>query len=182
MLFRSSLDDSSPSGDLEGVAPPRPDQRIKRTKRGFIPVLVSVFLVGAVLFLLMDKKGLSPFPESSRTEELLKTSEKAEPESEPSRSVSRESNPASTEKLTEELLNTAGKAGPEKVRQLIQAGADVNAKKEDGWTPLMLTASDNPNLEVLKVLLKAGADVNAQNKYGRTPLIEIGRASCRERV
>jgi len=29
---------------------------------------------------------------------------------------------------TEELLEVAGKAGPEEVRQLIQAGADVNAK------------------------------------------------------
>ena len=64
---------------------------------------------------------------------------------------------------TEELLETAGKAGPEEVRQLIRAGADVNAKNKDGMTPLMLAAGNNPNPEVLKVLIEAGADVNAKS-------------------
>ena len=41
---------------------------------------------------------------------------------------------------TKELLAIAGKVDPEKVRQLIQDGADVNAKDKDGATPLMLAA------------------------------------------
>ena len=72
---------------------------------------------------------------------------------------------------TEDLLAIAGNAGPEKVRQLIQAGADVNAKNKDGWTPLMIAAALNSNPEVLKVLLEAGADVNAQKEDGVTPLM-----------
>ena len=60
---------------------------------------------------------------------------------------------------TEDLLAIAGNAGPEKVRQLIQAGADVNAKNEYGWTPLMLAARYNSNPEVLRVLIAASADL-----------------------
>ena len=63
---------------------------------------------------------------------------------------------------TEELLEGAGKAEPEKVLQLIQGGADVNAKNKDGLTPLMLAARQNSNPEVLRALMEAGADVNAK--------------------
>ena len=70
---------------------------------------------------------------------------------------------------TEELLKTVGKADPEKVRQLIQDGADVNAKEENGWTPLMLAAIENTT-EALTVLLDAGADAKAKNDKGRTAL------------
>ena len=55
--------------------------------------------------------------------------------------------------------------------ELIQDGANVNAKNDTGTTPLMIAAGNNPNPEVLKVLIEAGADVNAQNKDGSTPLI-----------
>jgi ankyrin repeat protein len=48
----------------------------------------------------------------------------------------------------------------------LKAGADVNAKANDGWTALM--AADNSG--VASVLLKAGADVNAKNAEGRTVL------------
>ena len=71
---------------------------------------------------------------------------------------------------TEELLEINGKTEPEKVRQLIQDGADVNAKDEDGGTPLMIAAYNNSNPEVLTTLLEAGADVNAKND-GWTPLM-----------
>ena len=71
---------------------------------------------------------------------------------------------------TEDLLAIAGNAGPEKVRQLIQAGADVNAKNEYGWTPLMLAARYNSNPETLTALLDAGADAKAKNNEGKTAL------------
>ena len=71
---------------------------------------------------------------------------------------------------TEELLEVAGKADPEKVRQLIQDGADVNAKNEYGWTPLMLAAYNNSNLATLTALLDAGADAKAKNNEGKTAL------------
>ena len=72
---------------------------------------------------------------------------------------------------TEDLLESAAKAEPEKVRQLIQDGADVNAQNKDGWTPLMVAAYNNSNSETLMALIEAGAGINAKDKDGWTPLM-----------
>lgn len=61
---------------------------------------------------------------------------------------------------------------PEHFRALIDAGADVNAKDEDGQTPLHY-AADRGHSEALKVLINAGADVNAKNENGWTPLHDL---------
>ncbi|MGA9772939.1 MAG: ankyrin repeat domain-containing protein [Blastocatellia bacterium] len=56
------------------------------------------------------------------------------------------------------------------VRELLAAGAKLNAKDNDGDTPLMYAAIDN-RVEIVKDLLTAGAEVNAKNNLGTTPLI-----------
>ena len=56
-------------------------------------------------------------------------------------------------------------SNPEVIEALIDAGADVNAKGNDGWAALMSAASEG-NAEVAEVLLKHGAGVNAKNNYG----------------
>jgi ankyrin repeat protein len=56
-----------------------------------------------------------------------------------------------------------------KVRLALNFGADVNAKKYDGRTPLHWASRYN-DIEIAKLLLKAGADVEAINDYGETPL------------
>ena len=48
----------------------------------------------------------------------------------------------------------------------MDAGADVEARTEDGQTPLMFAAIENSNPEVLQVLLDAGADATAKNGMG----------------
>lgn len=53
----------------------------------------------------------------------------------------------------------------------IKAGASVNDRDRDGWTPLMVAALYNDNPEVTIALLEAGASVNDRNDYGGTPLI-----------
>ena len=53
------------------------------------------------------------------------------------------------------------------VKALIAAGADVNAKNDDGETPLMWSTDET----TVKALIKAGADVNARDRKGRTPLM-----------
>ena len=63
----------------------------------------------------------------------------------------------------------------EEVNNAIKAGANVNARDEDGKTPLMYAARDNQNPDVIKVLLEAGADVNASDEFGGTPLMYAAR-------
>jgi ankyrin repeat protein len=60
---------------------------------------------------------------------------------------------------------------PQQVEEAIQGGADVNARGDDGETPLMTAASRNNDPELSRMLIKAGADVGARDDKGRTPLI-----------
>ncbi len=57
----------------------------------------------------------------------------------------------------------------EVVKYLVEQGADVNAKDEDGWTVLH-AVDEGGNLEVVKYLVEQGADVNAKGEWGRTAL------------
>ena len=52
---------------------------------------------------------------------------------------------------------------------LLEAGADPNARDENGWTPLHYAAWDN-NPDVITVLVEAGIDPNARELDGWTPL------------
>ena len=52
---------------------------------------------------------------------------------------------------------------------LIAEGADVNAKDDNGRTPLM-DAARKGNKEIVELLIAEGADVNAWTADGGTPL------------
>lgn len=56
------------------------------------------------------------------------------------------------------------------LKSLIDAGADVNARSSDEWTPLML-ATIKGHTQMVEALLKNGADSNARNRKGWTALM-----------
>ncbi len=67
-------------------------------------------------------------------------------------------------------LNTAAVFGQiEAARALIQGGADVNSRNNDGATPL-ITAAFLCRTEIVQALLDHGADKNARNNAGATAL------------
>ena len=68
---------------------------------------------------------------------------------------------------------------PAKVQALLDAGADPNARGEDGWAPLHIVADDGgvhglaeikSLLKISRILLDAGADPNIRLDGGWTPL------------
>jgi ankyrin repeat protein len=81
------------------------------------------------------------------------------------------------------LHTCAEKGHLDVARDLIEAGADVNAKDNEGLTPLYMCALGG-HVEVARALIEAGADVNAKKDNGVTPLhmcaytghLEVSRA------
>jgi ankyrin repeat protein len=81
----------------------------------------------------------------------------------------------------DDLLRAAGMGDLARVKALLQAGADVNAKGEGGITALML-ASLNGRADIVRVLLDARAEVNASDKEGFTALLAAAQYSHLEVV
>jgi ankyrin repeat protein len=72
--------------------------------------------------------------------------------------------------LNDELFRAIRNNDTPSVNTLLRRGAGVNAKDQDGATPLMQAALyGDPGL--LKLLLDKGADPNARNKVGATALL-----------
>ena len=69
----------------------------------------------------------------------------------------------------------------ERVRKLINHGADVNAENVFGYTPLHISML-NGNIEAAVLLLEKGADVGAIDHLGTTPLHLAARRGMREAV
>lgn len=72
------------------------------------------------------------------------------------------------------IANAARDGDIERVRQSIDAGADVDATEADGSTALLWAAYQS-DLEMVRMLLAAGADPNAANSFGITPLMQASR-------
>jgi uncharacterized protein len=102
--------------------------------------------------------------------------------------------------VNEQLLQAVVNGSPERVKSLLEQGADVNAKDEYGHTVLMNATGPKSgnfddtdvkddgrgkpaNPEVVKLLLDRGADVNAMTETGFTILMyaaETGKSRNRK--
>ncbi len=73
--------------------------------------------------------------------------------------------------MPEALFDAVTNGDVERVRELLAAGADCDARDGEGATALMLAAYAG-NLAVVKTLIEAGADVNARGEGGWSPLMK----------
>ena len=80
-------------------------------------------------------------------------------------------------------LSSAAEEGElEVVNTLVDAGASINTRQAQSWTPLHYAADKN-HLEVVRVLLEHGADKSAKSRDGKTPLLFAalkGHSECVE--
>lgn len=76
------------------------------------------------------------------------------------------------------LFRACSKGNIEEVRDLLQAGANVNARDAEGETPLMYAAVEG-HVAIINLLAKKGADIDAVSSNNETAL---ARASLNGRI
>jgi ankyrin repeat protein len=72
--------------------------------------------------------------------------------------------------LSQELSNAVNANDVDRVKFLVEKGADVNKPDPQGWTPLQNAARQRKD-GMIKALIELGADVNRPDDSGMTPLI-----------
>ena len=69
------------------------------------------------------------------------------------------------------ILHASEFLNPDVCKMLIQFGADIDARSEQGQTPLICAAKSG-EYEVAKILIESGADIHVSPEHGRTALEE----------
>lgn len=83
--------------------------------------------------------------------------------------------------VNEDFLKAAYYGDLSAVESFIAKGADVNAKRNDGWTALHIASSFGYK-EIVELLLAKGVDVNAKDDDGSTPLLLASQKGHKEVV
>jgi len=74
--------------------------------------------------------------------------------------------------INELIIEASGCGDTVLVKELINSGADIEAKtKEKCWRTPLICASRNGAIDTVKLLLEKGADVEAKSKYNNTSLV-----------
>ena len=74
------------------------------------------------------------------------------------------------------LIWVARNGDLELVHSLVEDGADIHQRDEDGWTALMKAAVSG-HLAVMRFLVALGAEGHARNNSGETALTWLSRVS-----
>jgi peptidoglycan/LPS O-acetylase OafA/YrhL len=72
--------------------------------------------------------------------------------------------------IPNDLGGAARKGNLEKIKGLIQKGADINGRYDKGFTPLHWAATLN-HVEVIEILVDRGANLNSRDNHLSTPLL-----------
>jgi len=73
--------------------------------------------------------------------------------------------------INKALVNVSGSGSLDVMERLLKRGADVNAKGDNGTTPLIHACSaERGNIEAVEMLLERGPDLNVMDEYGDTAL------------
>ncbi|WHY95300.1 ankyrin repeat domain-containing protein [Peribacillus simplex] len=75
--------------------------------------------------------------------------------------------------MDEQLIQAIDRKETERIRNLIEQGADINTQDSEGRTPTMI-ATYNNDVETAEILIKAGADVNIQDDMKNSPFLYAG--------
>lgn len=79
--------------------------------------------------------------------------------------------PNEIDATSKSLLMKAAKSGNDwQIKNLINAGADINYQDKDGWTALMYAVRYQENLNAVTLLLQSGADIQIENNFRTTAL------------
>jgi ankyrin repeat protein len=77
--------------------------------------------------------------------------------------------PAAPRDVNKELIDAARRGSLDKVKELLDAGANVNYKDERKLTPIMYAIAGE-HLDIVKELIARGADITIADDNGATPL------------
>ena len=141
--------------EIQGPGQPSEKQPVRKTDKGHDLGEIEA---------KTDEEGRSALGESLTQEDYLTA------DSLKDREITVEKKPAEDSAESTPLHKACEEGDLFAVKQLIEDGASVNAKDENGRTPLHLAAMKRGNGEILRFLLEAKADVNVQDKKGRTAL------------
>lgn len=79
-----------------------------------------------------------------------------------------------------DIIGAARSGDRERLKALLDDGADVNTRDEQGWTPINYAAGKG-DAEAVRLLLEHGADPTLTGRDNRTPLM-IAKAANRKEV
>ena len=138
-------------------------------KSQLIAIVAAVLVVGCG-----ESQQSAPSPETQPAEPVAEVPAQPSPppvEAKPTEPVAEaeKPEPPTAEAPDISIHDAAAKGDIEAVKQLVDAGTDVNAKDEDENTPLHRAAYYG-HKEIVVLLIAKGADVNVKNDVGYTPL------------